>query len=282
VHQGVDIAGYVADPDGPDASLPPLGGGAVPWLGSFADTVGVIRRYRISQVVFWKRPTPGDGLWGLVAELRRLRIRLRWQLDDVWLLAAGTRAELFGGQPSAVRDSGGSPALRMFGRRLLSLLGGLLLGVAGLVPWIWLRLVQVPRGKAVFREVLVKDLWGHEPRLTLAVDQAGSLKSLPWQWRLAGGLLRGSLSLYGPRAHPAAAAPEVDPRAVLNFWREEPAAPGLTGSWALGPASSVDQPGASLVDIFKQLWRTPGGFGKIPAAATDPSGSQHGPAQAGR
>jgi GT2 family glycosyltransferase len=260
--QGVDVAGYVAD--GPDGEgLPPLGGGDIPWLGPTEQVLEVVQRYRISQVVFWDRPVSGDAAWTTLAALRRLRVRLRWHVDDVWLLAAGARAEVFGGVLSAVKGSGSGTAVRVLGGRLLSLVAGLILGLAGLLPWIWFRLVLVPGGRGRLIRVVISDLWGHNPRLTLAVSAAGRVLALPWQWALAGALLRGRIALVGPRPLTAGRvdAPR-DPGAVLAFWRGEPRPPGLTGPWSR--AGSAGAPGSPTAQL-RQLWNDPAGFGTLGA-----------------
>jgi len=264
--QGVDVAGYVADQPvgGPiDGGLPPLGGGDIPWLGSTSEILEVIQRYRISQVVFWDRPAPGDAAWTTLAALRRLRVRLRWQVDDVWLLAAGARAEVFGGVLSAVKGSGSGTAVRILGGRLLSLAAGLILGLVGLLPYIWFRLVRAPGGKGRLLRFQVSDLWGHDPRLTLAVSATGRVLPLPWQWALAGALLTGRIALFGPRPLTAGRvdAPR-EPGAVLAFWRGEPRLPGLTGSW--GRTDPSGRSGAITAQM-RQLWNDPGGFGTLGA-----------------
>ncbi|TFG88857.1 MAG: hypothetical protein E4H17_01685, partial [Gemmatimonadales bacterium] len=236
--QGVDVAGYLADPDTAGGAQPALGSGVVPWLGPRDQILEVVRRYRISQVVFWDRPSPGDAFWPLVAGLRRLRVRLRWHLEDVWLLAAGARAELFGSEPSAVLGAGGGAALQVLAGRLAAILFGLVLVVLGWLPWLWLKLMRIPRRKARIAEVEVADLWGHRFPLRLAAGGDGKVLPLIWQWGLSGPLLRGHLALFGPRpaigdsfARPGSAAE------VLAFWKSQPHRPGLTGwgdSWTDG------------------------------------------------
>ena len=262
--QGVDLAGYVADP-GPGGGLPPLAGGEVPWLGRREDILAVVRRYRISQVVFWDSPQVGtpaaDGAWRHLAALRRLRVRLRWHVSGAWLLAAGARPEMFGGELSAVQGAGSGVAMRALGGRLLAVAAGLLLGVGGLLPWLWLRLVRVPAGRARWLQLVASDLWGHDPTLAVAVSDAGRVLSLPWQWRLSGPLLGGRLAVFGPRPWTMG---RVDaPRApveVLEFWRSEPQAPGLSGRWAHGGHLTGWAAAAAVVN---QLWRDPGGFGVV-------------------
>ena len=260
VAQGVDVAGYLAEPGEADA-LPPLAGGAVPWLGRPAEAATIAVRYRISQVVFWTLPAAGDNLWWTVGALRRLRIRLRWQADGVWLLAARAHAEVFGGRLSAVQGTGGRRAVAAAARRVPGLAAGLMLGVAGLLPWLWLRAVDVRRGHTRIVRVDATDRWGQVTPLDLAVDAEGAVRSLPWQWPLAADLLRGRLNLWGDRARPGgvtgahAAADDL-----LDFWRSDPAAPGLTGAWAETTTAAA----------WRQLWRDPGGFGRVAAVAESP------------
>ncbi len=262
--QGVDLAGYVADP-GAGGGLPPLAGGEVPWLGERSEMLAVVRRYRISQVVFWDSPVVGDPDsdqdWRLLAALRRLRVRLRWHGADAWLLAAGTRPEIFGTELSAVQSGDNGLAARVIGSRLLAVVLGAALGVVGFLPWLWLRLARVPRGRARWERVVAGDLWGHEPVLQVAVDSSGQVLALPWQWRLAGALLRGQLSVFGPR--PLTMGRVDAPRTaadVLAFWRSEPRAPGLSGSWAAGGERGN-------LAALTRLWRDPGGFGVLAGEA---------------
>lgn len=262
--QGVDLAGYVADP-GEGGGLPPLAGGEVPWLGSRTDIVEVVRRYRISQVVFWDSPEAADAgadqQWLLLAALRRLRIRLRWHVGGAWLLAAGARPEMFGDELSAVQGSGSGMAVRVLFDRALALVAGLLLGVLGALPMLWLRLVRVPKGQARWESFTASDLWGHNPRLTVAVSPTGQVLSLPWQWRLVGPLLQGRLAVFGPQPWTMGRvdAPRVAAD-VLEFWQSEPRAPGLAGRWS--SHSGRGGMGAILATL-KQLWCDPGGFGVL-------------------
>jgi N-acetylglucosaminyl-diphospho-decaprenol L-rhamnosyltransferase len=270
VGHGVDIAGYIANPESSGSGLPPLGGGAIPWLGPNDRILEVVQRYRISQVVFWERPAADATAWRDLAGLRRLRVRLRWQVPDVWLLAARTRAELFGGQLSAVQGSQSTTVLKVLASRAVSLVAGLFLGLLGWLPWLLIKLVLAPRGRSRVERVQVTDLWGHDPELLLALDSAGLPRALPWQWRLSGALMRGRLSVFGPRSYLGG---QVDfpegPDGVLEFWQTDPAAPGLTGKWASGGATGL----SAGLNILKQLWSDPGGFGTVvspDAAAPEP------------
>ena len=268
--QGVDVAGFVADP-GESGGMPPLAGGEVPWLGRRSEIIEVVRRYRISQVVFWDNPEVGgieaDQDWQLMAALRRLRVRLRWQVGGAWLLAAGARPELFGNELSAVQSAGSGMAVRALVDRVLAVGMGLVLGVLGLLPWLWLRLVRVPAGRARWLSLTASDLWGHDPRLTLALSATGQVLPLPWQWRLAGPLLRGKIAVLGPRPWTMGRidAPR-EPGDVLGFWRSEPRAPGLAGDWS----HERGQKGlAAWLSTWRQLWQDPGGFGVLGTSLDD-------------
>ncbi|MBU8870470.1 MAG: glycosyltransferase [Gemmatimonadales bacterium] len=268
--QGVDVAGYVADAEGVGGAQPALGGGVVPWLGPRDQILEVVRRYRISQVVFWDRPTPGDSLWPLVAGLRRLRIRLRWQMDEVWLLASGARVEMFGSEPSAVLGVGSAAALQMLAGRLATILFGLILGVLGWLPWLGLKLILIPGRKSRISEVEVADLWGHRLALKMAVGRDGKVLSIFWQWLLAWPLLRGDLALFGARpvigasfSLPGSAAE------ILAFWESRPQRPGLAGrgsEWNVVRRGAGDEKISSWTrfrNLLTRLWLDPCGFGFI-------------------
>jgi N-acetylglucosaminyl-diphospho-decaprenol L-rhamnosyltransferase len=265
---GIDVAGYVAEPPA-GAGLPALGGGDVPWLGRPGEIPEIVRRYRVSQVVFWDEAGPrSPAEWAVLATLRRQRIRLRWPLGAAWLAAAGDRVETFGEELSAVHVPGGTLTPAALGRRLAGFLAGLGLAVLAAPGWLWLRGVRLRRGSARLTPVPLSDLWGHDPVLTLAVDAGGRVLPLPWQWRLAGPLLGGTVALSGPRPQTGGRreAPR-DPEAVLGFWTSVPRAPGLTGPWA---ATAPGRPAGALAK-FRQLWRDPGGFGLLGTA--EPAGA---------
>ncbi|MHB8078241.1 MAG: glycosyltransferase family 2 protein [Candidatus Krumholzibacteriia bacterium] len=82
----------------------PLAGGTVPWLGAPEALPELVERYRISQVVFWDWPQGDTGARAHLDALRRRRIRLRWRVEEAWLLEAGARSEPFGGSSSVVLD----------------------------------------------------------------------------------------------------------------------------------------------------------------------------------
>ncbi len=104
------------------------------------------------------------------------------------------------------------------------------------------------------------DIWGHTPCLKLAVSETGRVLPLLWQWPLAGQLMRGQLSVFGPR--PLTMGRVDAPRTaadVLAFWRSEPRAPGLVGRWAVAGRQGL----SAAAKVLVQLWVDPGGFGTI-------------------
>ena len=256
--QGVDLAGYVAEGQTPDASLPPLGGGDIPWLGPPASLLEVVARYRISQVVYRQRPGDDEDEWRQLAALRGLRVRLRWQIPDAWLLWAPVHGAPFGPEPGAVTVQEGDAVARALGRRILGLAGGLVLLVLGLPFWVWLKLLLVRQGRARLERVVVQDYWGHRVNLVLALDGGGRTRGLVWQWQLAPALMGGRLGLVGSSA---TLGDRVDlptgPGGYDRLWQVQPSVPGLTGDWA---GTSVGGQ-ARWWDKLKQLWQDPGGFG---------------------
>lgn len=263
--RGIDVAGYVAEPAA-GGGLPALGAGEIPWLGRPGEIPEIVRRYRVSQVVFWEESGPRSPAdWAVLATLRRERIRLRWPLPAAWLAVAGDHVETFGDELSAVHASGGSLALAGLTGRLGGIAAGAALSVLAAPAWLWLRAVRVPRGSARIVTVELSDLWGHDPSLTVAVDRGGRVLPLTWQWRLAGALCAGRVAISGPRPQTGGRreAPRT-PDEVLTFWRSTPRAPGLTGPWAATPTGK--RPGFPAKS--RQLWRDPGGFGLLVAAGS--------------
>jgi GT2 family glycosyltransferase len=258
---GIDLAGYIAD-DAVESGMPALSGGSVPWLGSQASAEEVVRRYRISQVVFWDAPRVdtehSSQDWQLIATLRRLRVRLRWYGGGAWLLATGARPELFGDQLSAVQGANSGLALRTVTDRALAILLGLGIGVMALLPWLWLKLVAGGNGRCSIQALKVIDVWGHENLLTMAMNESGEAMPLFWQWRLAWPLLCGKLNMVGPQGcdEEHITEPRTAPE-VLAFWQSIPKSPGLTGAWcAPDENDSLRRLGA----MWNQLWLKPGGF----------------------
>jgi N-acetylglucosaminyl-diphospho-decaprenol L-rhamnosyltransferase len=264
---GVDVAGYVWQPQEGEDGLPPLSHGEIPWLGTAGNMVETVHRYRIGQVVFWDRPTGGDDSWLQLAGLRRLRVGLRWNVEDVWLLASGARVEDFAGGLSAVQSHGSSAAIKSIMARLGSFLFGGIMVLFTLPFWLWLRGVRIARGSARLVSIRARDLWGNDPRLDMAVDRGGRVLSLPWQFSLMLSLVSGKVRLLGPRAVLGAVRfHSEDPREMADFWKDEPGAPGLTGSWTQMPmthGANVAKGPVSLFSLVKQLWCDPGGFGVI-------------------
>ncbi len=123
---GLDPVGYLAP--AAEGGGPPLGRGDVPWLGEPDAAAGVVERWLISQVVFWRGSGPEAPAPALVAALRRRGIRLRWLVAEAWLPAAGARAEPFGGAGSLVLEP--APAAGL-GRLLARLRGRAGRGQAG-------------------------------------------------------------------------------------------------------------------------------------------------------
>ncbi len=258
--RGIDVAGYVAEPPA-GAGLPALGGGDVPWLGRPLEIPEIVRRYRVSQVVFWEEGGPRSPEdWAVLATLRRERIRLRWPLPGAWLAVAGDHVETFGGELSAVHAGGGLRATSGLAARACALATGACVALLAGPAWLWLRAVRVPRGSASVVSVALSDLWGHDPTVSLAIDGGGRVLPLAWQWPLAGALCRGRIAVSGPR--PQTGGRREAPRTadeVLAFWRSAPCAPGLTGEWA---ATRPGRP-AGFAARSRQLWRDPGGFGLL-------------------
>lgn len=271
--EGIDVAGYVWSSPETGEGQPPLQDGTVPWLGTMGDLYEAVQRYRISQVIFWQRPVADSGHKRQLARLRRLRVRLCWNLEDVWLLTSGARPERIGGDWNAVQSHATGSVLRGGLLRLGSFLAGLLLLLLTFLPWLFLRLVRVPRGSAAVRRVGTHDPWGHDPTLSVAVDRGGRSLPLVWQLYLAADLVRGRLNLTGPRAL-AGPVPEEKISEVV-FWRRQPAVPGLTGDWARnmpgGPVAGGMNP---MFTVWKTLWSDPGGFGVVepdtPASGVQP------------
>ncbi len=139
-------------------------------------------------------------------------------------------------------------------------------------------MVRTRGDSARLARITANDLWGNNPRLTVAVGSNGRLLSLPWQFGLMRGLLSGKMLLFGPRA--SLAPVQFNPllsHDLVGFWQDEPGAPGLTGAWAKAvhsgqqdhtSAVEVAADGVSLFSFIKQLWCDPGGFGVVGHADT--------------
>ncbi len=258
---GIDPVGYVTDQNEPlGTALPPLAGGEVPYLGTWSAIPETVQRYRISQVVFWNPPGREATRQAVVAALLRRRVRLRWRVDDVWLLAAGARPEPFGGEASGVVDPGGGSMFAAIGRCSLAFVSGLTLAVIAFWPHIWLSLVRVPRGGAALAEVACDSAGGEAVTLPLAGDGYRRVLPLWWQWRLAWLLVRGEVELFGARLQPTGTGRTVGtPPQAAEFWRDNLRRPGLSGRWA--QSTSAETPAA----VWRTLFLDPGGVGWLPA-----------------
>ncbi len=218
--EGIDPVGYVTDAPVTDQEL------EIPWLGPVQELPALVERLRVSQVVFWQAPR-GDA--AELAQLRRARIRLRWRIDEAWMLEAGARAETFGADVSGVLDPDDGQTLRRAGLRVL----GLVVGAALAVVAVW------SRGHSGREIIDWRGAGGHNLRVTIATGRDGRILPLWRQWPLVVALLRGHVSLVGPRPN----AWDADP-----FWNAISAPPGLTGAWAGGRGST-----------WRTLWFQPGG-----------------------
>ena len=281
---GIDPVGYVAEPTSPESpALPPLSGGEVPWLGRWADLLSAVQKWRISQIVFWVQPRHNALDAGTLAKLRRMRIRLRWRIDETWLLAAGARAEQFGGEVSALLEPGTGSALGSLLTRLMGLGVALLLAIIAAPFYLWLRLVAQRRGTAVVYPVSCDSGWGIVDQLRIVCSREGRVLPLWWQWFFVPALWQGRLHVWGARLQLAArrdASPS--PLETAEFWRHGHDRPGLTGPWAGetraknaaadmvptgGPTDLTFSFAATWIMIcytVRSLLLDPGGLGRVP------------------
>ena len=254
---GLDAVGYLTPAAGEETT--PLARGEVPCLGDAGRLVSVVRRYRISQVVFWRWPDGGLKELRNLALLRSRRIRLRWRVDEASLLREGSRHETFGHDVSAVLDPGAvHPVAAALGRLRDLACGAVSAGltvvpflISGLVPgWTWRSLRVHPRGASELA-------WTQR----LVVGRDGRPRGMPWQAPLCWSLLRGRLTLRGaPLATAALEAVREDDSATLReMWRLSLPAAGLTGDWA----------GPDAVARILALWRDPAGVTRFGAGADE-------------
>jgi len=252
---GVDIVGYVTPTAAPTDDHGPLGRGDIPWLGADEHLLDLVERFRVSQVAFWERPGSTSAAWRPLMSLRRRRVRLRWLLDEAWLLDVGARADDFGRRASGVLDPDDGQALRRGAWRVPEVMVALpLLAVAGiLAPWRrWRRQQARIRGE-VFN---CPDC----PELTVEVTADGASLPLWWQWSLLTSLLKGHVGLVG------AALSGHEPVADPARWLRDADAhrPGLTGPWA----ARGEQP-ASPAALWRTFFMNPGGGGGTDAEVAD-------------
>ncbi len=256
---GLDAVGYLsadgalggAAPSGPD----------VPRLGSPADLVDVVERYRIAQVVFWQWPTGEASELRALALLRRRRVRLRWRVDATALLQAGAHAEDFGGVSSAVLDPGPArPALDVAKRLAAAALGLLLLAVSAPLAG----LARLRRGGTVRNfqaapagEESLARTW----RLVCGRD--GRPRGLLRQPALARALVGGHLALSGAPLVPAGPGGAPPPPGTAGDpWRLEPPVAGLSGVWA----------GAGTARLRRALY-DPAGISRLERGTTEQENS---------
>ncbi len=239
--QGIDPVGYVTPPGVADDGAPALAQGEIPWLGAAVDLPALAERLRVSQIVFWQQPAALGTARRDLARLRRASVRLRWRIDEAWLLTARARGELFGAAPSGVLD----PDDRRVFDRGLAFAAGLALAAVTLPSRIWQRLFAEPRGWRRRERVDCRTAAGHNLTLDVSCDPDGRVRPLWEQWGLAPALLRGRVFLTGERL----VASDGDPD--LAFWQLDAARPGLTGAWAASRTA---------------FWRDPGGLGRVTAA----------------
>ncbi len=239
--QGIDPVGYVTPAGVADDSAPALAQGEIPWLGAAVGLPALAERLRVSQIVFWQQPGASGADRRDLARLRRASVRLRWRIDEAWLLMARARGELFGDTPSGVLD----PDDRRLLDRGLAFAVGLVLAVVALPNRGWQRLFAEPRGKQRRERVDCRTAAGHNFSLVVSCDPDGRVRPLWEQWGLAQALLRGHVFLSGERLAVGGGEPD------LRFWQLDAARPGLTGAWAANRTA---------------FWRDPGGLGRVTAA----------------
>ena len=245
---GVDPVGFVCDHDEYGA-LPPLDGGRVPWLGATAELPEVVRRYRVSQVVIWPQGDAGTGTLRLWGALRRLGVRLRWQSEQAWLLAAGARAEVFGGTLGAVRGPGQTRWLRGALRRAGDVAAGAILAVVSGPVRLWDRVRGRIGRDILLRGIRLADPWGFDATVAVACAPDGQVLGMVRQWDLALALLQGRITFTGPfTLADGLRWREPDPVAKLAFWTGDPVPCALRG-----PRTGHGPEGAGF-------WNRPGGL----------------------
>ncbi len=260
--QGVDVVGYLCEAPQPEVGLPALGRGEVPWLGSPRDLPALVERFRVSEVAFWQRPANDPMLWGDLVRLRQSRIRLRWILDESWLLSVGARPERFGAGNSGVLDPDDGHALRRWALRPLEIAVALplLLVAVALSPWRRWR-----RAQGRLRTETASVSGGDR---SVVVDSDGHVAPLWWQADLLRGLLTGRLGLTGaPLRGPIHSK---DPAALLT--EVDAGRAGLTGHEHR--EGEQPPPGAGL---WRTFFMNPGGWDRRAEAATaapEPTGGE--------
>jgi len=177
-----------------------------------------------------------------------MRIRLRWILQEAWLLAAGARAEAFGGAASGVLDPDDGRTLRRWALRPLEVMVGLpLLCLAGGTALARRR--QLQRGDIELEKVDVPDESDHHGQIDVFLRRDGRPLPLWWQSGLCRALTTGRLGLVGT---PLASASRASAADLLAAAADRP---GLTGAWASRPTAD----GAPR-RILYEFFMNPGGL----------------------
>lgn len=257
---GIDLVGYVTDDRAIDAGHPAIGAGAVPWLGTLAGLPHLVERFRASQVVFWNAPDQGPEMDAVLVRLRCLRIRLRWILDEAWLLATGARWATFGAASCGVLDPDDSVGIRRLILRLLEMLFAVpMLAVTALFALprrIMLRNSRIRRERVDVREDL-RDHGGVE----ILVDRDGKPMPLWWQAAILRALLAGRIGIWGRGLFSGRCPVHTgrgDRAGSLPAWLHavETRRPALTGPWSgEGQAAIV-----RILRAIKTVFLYPGGW----------------------
>jgi GT2 family glycosyltransferase len=244
---GIDVVGYATREPADAGGHPAIGAGGVPWLGAPDDLVGLSDRFRVSQVAFWQSPPAAGVAAGVLARLRRARIRMRWIVDDAWLLAAGARAERFGEADSGVLEPDDGEILRRWAWRPLEIVLAAVLAPAVLVALPRNRLDR-RAGRSRTETVDIGGVASDHGAASREVAVDGRPLALWRQPGLIGALLLGRVGIVGgPLGHPE---PGADLAQVLRG--SGAARPGLTGAWATTRGRG----------LLATLWQTPGGWGQ--------------------
>jgi GT2 family glycosyltransferase len=247
---GIDVVGYVTTEASPTAGHPALGRGDVPWLGSSEALVDLVERFRVSQVAIWQRPGDHGHLWAPLMSLRRQRVRLRWVLEESWLLAVGARADRFGPRDSGVLDPDDGQVLRRGVSRPLEVLvaAPLLLVASLLAPARRWR-----RAQGRLRDEPIEPAGSQDPLAGVAVLVDREARPLPlwWQQDLLRQLWSGRVGLVGSRlGGDPDRAPAAERALELSADR-----PGITGPWAVEGGQR-----ATVAALWRTFFKNPGGW----------------------
>ncbi len=237
---GVDVVGYVTREPATVSGHPALGDGDVPWLGNLADLPTLVDRFRVSQVAFWHPPGSPAMEPRLLSRLRRMRIRMRWILQEAWLLAAGARAESFGGAPSGVLDPDDGRTLRRWAARPVEILVAVPLLVATTLTTP-LRRRSLGRGTVEVEKVDATDDGDDNGQIDVFVRPDGQPLPLWWQSGLTGALMTGRIGLVGAPLSVERDVAGASDELTADLRAAAAARPGLTGSWAGPPRRALSE-----------------------------------------